>query len=177
MSTHAFSRLRPWAAASLLALAGTAASAATVTFTGTTDSGPLPGAAFSGSFSHADPVDADFSGSIDLDSFTLSFDGLVLTLTDADAPALAWFSAGSFIGVDFFDADSTPWQLSMTAGFTDLAEAFFSYTDARTGSLGFGTPTFTVQQPPAGVPEPATLALMAGALGLLAATRRRAAGH
>lgn len=174
MTYSPLATFRSLAAAAVLGLAGAAASAATVSFAGVTDSGPLIGAAFSGSFSYADPADAAFRGSIDLDSFSLSFDGLALTLADADLAPVAWFDAGSFLGVDFDATTTSPWQISLRAGFFGVDEAFFSYTDAGTGAQGFGSPVFTVQ-PPVGVPEPASLALAAGALGLMAVARRRAA--
>lgn len=169
MTRSVLASIRPLAAAAALALAGAAASAATVDFSGTTDSGPLTGAVFSGSFSFADPAPGA-STAVALDSFTLLFDGFTYTLGDADFTPTALFDAGTFLGIDYVASTGSSWQISLLAGFTSVNEALFSYIDAASGAQGFGTPVFT-----AAVPEPGSLALMAGALGLLAATRRRAA--
>lgn len=162
-------------AAALLACAFSA-NAALFTFAGSTDSGPLTGANFSGSFSTSDPLPAD--GSVDLNAFTLSFAGQAYTLATSDVftTPVAWFASGNFIGVDYIDIDAAdpgarPW-VQMVAGFTDFGQAFFAY-DATTTSIdgaGFGSYAVTA------VPEPGSMALVLSALGLLSAVahnRRR----
>ena len=160
--------LRPLLAAVTLAVACLSAQAAATHYTGLVDSGPLAGSSFSGSFSYTDPV-AGFDGSVDLGSFTLQFNAHTYTLASADLPAVAWFSGGSFLGFDYVDLDSFGTAVQLTAGFTSLSEALFSYqpTGAAQGLGGFTG--FTA------VTEPAPLALLVCALGGWAAVRRRAA--
>jgi hypothetical protein len=128
------------ATAALLA-ATLPATAAVFSFSGLTDSGPLPDSPFSGQFSFADPV-AGFDGSVALDSFTLLAFGQTYALADADSPATAFFVGGVFTGVDFFDQDSldvdTRPNVSLVAGFFDPTEAFFSYATAN-DAQGFGS--------------------------------------
>lgn len=160
--------LRPLLAAVSLTLVCLSAQAAATAYTGLVDSGPLAGSTFSGSFSYADPV-AGYDGPVDLGSFTLNFDAQAYTLASADLPAVAWFAAGSFLGVDYVDLDSFATAVQLTAGFTALSEAVFSYqpTGAAQGLGGFTS--FSA------VGEPASLALLVCALVGLAAVRRRVA--
>ncbi len=153
-------------AAASLALGCLSAQAAATAYTGLVDSGPLAGSTFSGSFAYADPA-AGFDGSVALTSFTLNFSAHTYTLASADLPALAWFAGGSFLGIDYVDLDSFGTAVQLTAGFTDLAEAVFSYqpTGAAQGLGGFtGFST---------VPEPAPLALVMVALGAVVVVARR----
>ena len=158
--------LRNLLAATTLALAGLSAQAATVDYTGLVDSGPLAGSSFDGRFSYADPA-AGFDGSVDLGSFTLNFNGQTYTLASGDAPALAWFGAGSFLGIDYVDLDSFGTAVQLTAGFTDLSEATFSYQPAGAAQGLGGFISFTA------VTEPSPLLLLLGAGAWMVATRRQ----
>ena len=42
-----------------------------------------------------------------LDGFVLDFEGFTYTLASADAAPLAWFAAGSFLGIDYMDLIGT----------------------------------------------------------------------
>ena len=161
------SKLRPLVAATTLTLACVSAQAALVTFTGLVDSGPLVGSSFSGSFSYSDPA-AGFDGPVLLDSFALDFDGLTYTLASADVAPLAWFAAGSFLGIDYLDLDSFSTTVQLYAGFFDLSEALFSYDVGGPDGQGLGGFTSF-----ATVPEPSTLGLVLA--GLLISGRRRKA--
>ena len=165
--------LRATLAAATLTLASVAAHAAVVDYTGLVDSGPLLGSLFSGSFAYADPAPG-FDGAVDLSAFTLNFNSQTYTLASADAPATAYFVAGSFVGVDYLDQDSFGTAVQLTSGFSDLSEALFSYqpTGAAQGLGGFTS--FTAVGT---VAEPAALALVLGALGALGVVRRRVAQH
>lgn len=161
-------RARAVLAAALLAGASLAAQAALVGFTGATDSGPLAGESFSGSFSHADPV-AGFTGAVDLDQFELHFLGRLHALADADAAAVAWFDNGNFLGIDIRFAGALP-AVQLVAGFLDVAEAHLAYDSSGAGVEGFGTVIFRAEQV---VPEPGAAALALTAVLLLGAARRR----
>lgn len=165
--------LKTLALALALSLSSLAAQAdVIVNISGSTDAtGPQPSQPLSGSLRFAD-VAAGFSGSVDLTDFTLSFLGETYSLTDADFTPVAWFDAGNFLGVDFFDFDdASRASVALTAGFFDISEAFFSYGTVADGLQGFGSVTFTIQQQ--SVPLPGTLVL--AGLGLFALARRRKA--
>ena len=176
-SKRTLPRLKPLLAA-LLACAGLQAHAAAFTFVGTTDSGSLAGTAFSGSFSYADPA-AGFDGSVDLSAFSLGFAGQTYTLAGADVGTtpLAWFAAGSFIGIDYQDSSAAdpalrPW-VSLVAGFSQFSEAALAYSTSSAGVGGFGSYSVSA------VPEPASWALlfagMAGVGGIMGVAARRRA--
>ena len=166
-------RLKPLLAA-LLACAGVQAQAVDFSFAGITDSGSLVGTAFSGSFSYAEPAPG-FDGSADLSAFSLSFAGQAYTLAGADlgTTPLAWFAAGSFIGIDYQDSCAADPALrplvSLVAGFSQFSEAALAYSTSTAGVQGFGSYSVSA------VPEPASWALLlAGAAGISAVARRRA---
>ncbi|GCL65728.1 PEP-CTERM sorting domain-containing protein [Pseudaquabacterium pictum] len=140
--------------------------------TGSTDSGPLAGTVFSGSFAYdASPVVGDFSGSVALQAFQLQFAGQTYDLASADAPATAMFEAGQFIGLDYTDADSAdaglrPW-LSLVPSLTgQFADAYLAYQGAD-GLGGFGSYSISA------VPEPGQWALLLGGLALVGVAGRR----
>jgi hypothetical protein len=165
-------RIKHLAASAVLAMASLGAQASAIlTFTGTTDSGPLAGQSYDGSFAFDAPA-AGFDGAVTLQSFTLNAFGQTYTLADADTSPMAWFAAGQFLGLDFIDADATNPALrpfvTLTAGFFDISEAFLAYDTSGAGIQGFGS--FT---PTAAVPEPASLGLTLAALGGIAVALRR----
>ncbi|MBK1686861.1 PEP-CTERM sorting domain-containing protein [Rubrivivax gelatinosus] len=162
-------------AATLFAGLAAPAQAALYRIDGLVDSGSLAGTAFSGSLGFEDPV-AGYDGSVELSSFTLDFAGARYTLDgiDADSLPLAWFSAGSLLGVDLMfsgaGALSQP-LLALAAGFTEASQAFLAYDTTGAGTEGFGSVVFTeVTQD---VPEPASAALVMAALAAAALARRR----
>ncbi|CAD5371325.1 PEP-CTERM domain-containing protein [Rubrivivax sp. A210] len=161
-----------------LTLGASAAQAATFSFEGATDSGPLAGLTFSGSFGYDEPV-AGFDGSVALQAFLLDFGGQTYSLATADAGTLpaAVFAAGGFVGIDFLDTGSADLalrpQVQFTAGFFDLGQAFLSYQgrDAAGATLlGFGS--YSVSPAASAVPEPGGLAMVLAGLGALALLRR-----
>lgn len=162
-------------AATLFAGLAAPAQAALYRIDGAVDSGSLIGSAFSGSFGFDDPV-AGYDGNLELSSFTLDFAGHTYTLDMADAGSqpLAWFSAGSLLGVDlsFITGDPLVQPLiQLVAGFGSASEAFLAYDTSGVGTEGFGSVVFTeVTQD---VPEPASVALVLAALAGAALARRR----
>ncbi|TBO27861.1 hypothetical protein EYS42_15605 [Aquabacterium lacunae] len=172
--THLIRRTLGVALGLTLSLCSLHASAASFTFSGVTDSGPLAGATFSGQFSHADSPDGlPLDGDLPLSSFSLSFNGQTYTL----APdSLAAYAQGQFLGLVHADTTSTDTALrphvALVPGFTDLSEAHFFYTGAQ-GDTGFGSYTVTAITP---VPEPTLPVLALCGVGVAAlAARRRAA--
>lgn len=140
--------------------------------TGSTDSGPLAGISFSGSFAYdAGAVLPGFSGSVLLQRFALQFAGQTYDLAGADAPPAAVFEGGQFIGLDFTDADSADAglrpHLALVPSLTGLAaDAYLAYAGAD-WLAGFGSYSVSA------VPEPASLALLLGGLALVGAASRR----
>ncbi len=151
-----------------LALCATAAQATTYTFSGSTDSGPLQGATFSGQFSYSD-VGLPSDGEVALSSFTLSFAGRAYTLASATSAATAAFAGGSFVGLSYLDDASADTalrpQVGFTPGFVALGDAYFAYVGSG-GLGGFGSYGVSA------VPEPAAWLLLA--LGGAAVARRAA---
>jgi len=149
-----------------LLLCSAAAQAATFGFGGSTDSGPLLGAGFSGQFSYSD-VGLPSDGEVLLSGFSLSFAGQSYTLAGASSAPTAAFAGGSFIGLSYLDDSSADTalrpQVSFTPGFLGLADAYFAYVGSG-GQGGFGSYSVSA------VPEPAAWLLLA--LGLGAVARR-----
>lgn len=158
-------------AATALALAAVAASAAPVsyTFNGITEERhPLALVPLSGSFSF-EGVAANYTGEVALTAFSLDFYGEHYDLLDADAPAMAWFDNGLFLGVEFNDFnDTSRYSVGLTAGIFDPLDAFFSY-GAEGGVQGYGSLNFE----PNRVPLPGTAGLALAAFMGLAVMRRR----
>lgn len=168
------------AASAALLLAPALSSAASYTFSGTLDDGPLVGQAFAGSFEFdASGVTPTFEGDLALTSFSMLLFGQTYTLASADPPSVpvAAFYEGSFLGLSYVDADAAEPLLrpfvNLAPGFVSLAGAYLSYdqsTDPGAGLGGYGSYSVAV------VPEPAALLLMLAGLGVLGgAVRRREA--
>lgn len=170
--TTSFSAGRAALTAVLLATAALSAQAADYTFAGLTDSGPLNPAPFSGSFSFDDPAPG-FDGAIALDALSLLFAGQSYTLASADAGTapVAWFAAGSLLGIDYQDSGAadpaTRPHVQLLAGWIDISEAYFSYDTTGSGVEGFGSLGISA------VPEPAGWALLLAGLGLVGLLGRR----
>lgn len=155
-----------------LPLCSLQAQAASYSFSGVTDSGPLAGATFSGQFSHADHPDGSaFDGDLPLTAFSLSFNGQTYSL----APdSLAAYAQGQFLGLVHSDTTSadtaTRPHIGLVPGFTEFGQTHFFYAGAN-GDTGFGSYTVTAITP---VPEPTlpVLALCGAGVAALAARRR-----
>ncbi|MBZ8139808.1 PEP-CTERM sorting domain-containing protein [Rubrivivax gelatinosus] len=162
-------------AATLFAGLAAPAQAALYRIDGVADYGTLSGSVYNGSVGFGDPV-AGYDGSLELSSFTLDFAGHTYTLgmADADSLPLAWFSAGSLVGVDlsFITGDPLVQPLiQLVAGFSSASEAQLAYDAGGVSIPGFGSLVFTeVTQD---VPEPASAALVMAALAGAALARRR----
>ncbi len=164
------------AASAALLLAPALSSAASYTFSGTLDDGPLAGATFAGSFEFdAGSVTPEFEGDQALTRFSMLLSGQSYTLASADAPAVAVFYAGSFLGLSYVDEDAEDLSVrpavSLVPGYTDIGEAFLSYSQSLApdaGPSGFGSLSVTA------VPEPAAVLLMLAGLGVVGGSVRRA---
>ena len=155
-----------------LGLSSLYAQAASYTFTGVTDSGPLAGVTFSGQFSHADSPDGSaLDGDLPLTAFSLSFNGQTYALA---ADSVAAYAQGQFLGLVHSDTASTDTgtrpHIGLVPGFTDFSQAHFFYTGAQ-GDTGFGSYTVSAITP---VPEPTlpVLALCGAGVAAWAARRR-----
>lgn len=166
------------AASAALLLAPALAAAASYTFSGRVDDGPLKGQPFGGSFEFdARSVTPSFTGDLALSAFSMSLAGQIYTLASADAPAVAVYFDGSFLGLSFVDADAANPLLrplvALVPGFVNLADAYLAYgqsNDPGAGLAGFGSFSVTV------VPEPATVLTMLAGLAMIAGTMNRRRG-
>lgn len=150
------------AAAALLAAS---AHAATFSFSGVIDAGPLAtdNVSFSGSYD----VDTSALTGVGFESLTLSAFSLNFLLNDYTlaAGATADYQDGVFLGVSYSFSDASH-TLNMTSGSLDLSDAYLHYTPAG-GIESSGSYSVTA------VPEPETYALMLGGLGLVGWMARR----
>jgi hypothetical protein len=153
-------------------------SAASYTFSGTVDDGPLVGQAFSGSFEFdASGVTPVFEGDLPLTSFSMLLFGQSYTLASADAGTVpvAAFYEGSLLGLSYVDVDAPDLLLrpavSLVPGFIGIGDAYLSYVtapDINGVSAGFGSYSVAV------VPEPAAVLLMLAGLAVVGGMARRA---
>lgn len=163
------------AASAALMLAPAFSHAASYTFSGQIDDGPLSGQAFAGSFEFDDSgVTPTFSGDLPVGAFSMLLFGQTYTKASADAAPVAVYFEGSFLGLSYIDADAADPLLrpfvALVPGFLSLGDAYLSYdqsTDPGAGLAGFGS--FNV----AAVPEPAALLLMLAGLGVVGGVARR----
>lgn len=152
------------AAAALLACGG--AHAASFSFTGVTDSGPLSGASFGGLFSYDDSA-LPANGDVLLDTFSMTFAGQSYALASTTGIASAVFAGGSFVGLSILDLSAADPGVrpnySFAPGFFAFNESYFAY-EAANAMGGFGSYTVSA------VPEPWSAALLLA--GLLVVGRR-----
>ena len=164
-----------FAASAALLIAPALSSAASYTFNGTVDDGPLLGQAFAGSFefdaSSVTPLGEALPA---LTSFSMQLFGQTYTLATADAPAFAVFFEGSFLGLSYLDADAADRLLrpavALIPGFVNLGEAYLGYdqsNDPGAALANFGSFNVAV------VPEPAAMLLMLAGLGVVCGVARR----
>ena len=162
------------AASAALLLAPALSSAASFTFEGQIDDGPLATEAFAGTFEFdASSVTLTFTGDLPLMAFSMLLFGQTYTLASADTEPMAAFFEGSFLGLSYVDANAPDLlvrpAVSMVPGFLSITDAYLSYyqsADPSAGLAGFGSITV--------VPEPAAMLLMLAGLGVVGGMARRA---
>lgn len=162
-------------ASAALMLAPALSQAASYTFSGQIDDGPLLGQAFAGSFEFdATSVTPTFEGNLPLSAFSMLLAGQTYTLASADAAPVAVYYDGSFLGLSYIDGDAADPLLrpfvALVPGFLSLTDAYLAYdrsTNANAGEAGFGSFSVAV------VPEPAALLLMLAGLGVVGGVARR----
>ncbi len=163
------------AASAALMLAPALSQAASYSFSGTVDDGPLVGQAFAGSFEFdASSVTSAFTGDLPVSAFSLLLFSQTYTLASADATPVAVYFEGSFLGLSYVDADAvnplTRPFVALVPGFLSLGDAYLAYdqsADPGAGLAGYGSFSVTV------VPEPAALLLMLAGLGVVGGMARR----
>lgn len=145
------------------ALIATSAQAATYSFSGSIDAGPLSGASFAGSYTFDDSqiTGADFE-QIALSAFSLNFNSQTFSLNPG---ATADFSAGVFLGLTYSHAGAG-YTLNMNSGSMDLSDAFLHYLPSGGVESSGG---YSISA----VPEPESYALMLGGLGIVGFLARR----
>jgi hypothetical protein len=163
------------AASTTLLLAPALSQAASYTFSGQIDDGPLIGQAFAGSFEFdASSVTPAFTGDLPLSAFAMALVGQSYTLASADAAPVAVYFEGSFLGLSYVDADAGNPLLrpfvALVPGVVSLSDAYLAYdqsSDPGAGLAGFGSFSVAV------VPEPAAVLLMLAGLGVVGGMARR----
>ena len=134
------------------------AQSATLTYniSGTTDSGPLVGETYSGSFSFDDAtLTRNGSEFLTPTNLNLNFSNPIFSNATPMLPAQLAFSNGTFLGLNISTS-----IYSFVPGFFSLNEALFAYQVNQQG--GAGSINYTLrQEPAASVPEPtATIGLL-----------------
>ena len=163
------------ATSAALMLAPALSQAASFTFSGQVDDGPLVGQAFAGSFEFdASSVTPTFEGNLPLSAFSMLLAGQTYSLASADAAPVAVYYEGSFLGLSYIDADAANPLLrpfvALVPGFLSLGDAYLAYdqsSDPNAGLAGYGSFSVAV------VPEPAALLLMLAGLGVVGGMARR----